>query len=129
PETCSTCGGRGQVQRSQGFFVMQTTCPACRGSGEVVSDPCPACRGTGTEARPAEIEIRIPAGIESGQQLRLPGEGEPGERGGPRGDMFCVVLVEEHPLFRREGQDLLCEVPISFSQAALGAQLEVPTLE
>ena len=129
PETCATCRGRGQVQRSQGFFMMQTTCPACRGSGQVIKDPCKPCRGSGLLTRSVNLEIRIPRGIQHGSQLRVPGEGEPGAQGGPRGDLFCLVEVEEHEVFQREGDDLLFEMPIGFSQAALGATLEVPTLD
>lgn len=129
PESCATCGGRGQVQRQQGFFVMQTACPACRGQGQMIKDPCGACHGEGSTPVGADIEVRIPAGIESGQQLRLPGEGEPGEKGGPRGDLFVVVHVEDHPLFERDAENLLCEIPVSFAQLALGATLDVPTLE
>ena len=128
PERCGTCGGRGRVQRSQGFFMMQSTCPACRGAGQVIRDPCKSCRGAGLREAPVDLRVRIPAGVASGSQLRLAGEGEPGSLGGPRGDLFVVVEVEEHPLFEREGDDLLCEMPISFAQAALGAEIEVPTL-
>jgi molecular chaperone DnaJ len=129
PETCSTCGGRGRVQRSQGFFMMQTACPACHGQGEVIRDPCRQCRGRGLTPQSRDITVRIPAGIQSGSQLRLAGEGEPGERGGPRGDLFCQIEVEDHPLFERHEDDLLCEMPISFGQATLGAEIEVPTLD
>ena len=128
PQRCSTCGGHGQVQRSQGFFVMQTTCPTCRGAGEVIRDPCADCHGNGRVPQEREIRVRIPKGVPSGSQLRLAGEGEPGDRGGPRGDLFVVVEIEPHSLFERDGDDLLCEVPVSYSQAALGAEIEVPTL-
>lgn len=129
PETCATCHGRGQVQRQQGFFVMQTACPACRGQGRVIKDPCGDCGGRGKQSANADIEVRIPAGIETGQQLRLQGEGEAGEQGGPRGDLFVVVQVDDHPIFEREGDHLICEIPVAFSQLALGATLDVPTLE
>jgi len=129
PETCPTCHGRGQVQRSQGFFMMQTTCPACRGAGQVIKDPCKRCRGSGLQPRTVDLTIKVPRGIQSGSQLRVPGEGEPGAQGGPRGDLFCLVEVDEHELFHREGDDLLCEMPIGFGQAALGATIEVPTLD
>lgn len=129
PETCGTCHGRGQVQRQQGFFMMQSPCPTCGGQGSVIKDPCQRCQGQGLMPQSKEIEVRIPAGIESGQQLRVPGEGEPGERNGPRGDLYVVVAVEDHPLFERDGEHLLCEVPISFPQAALGAEIDVPTLD
>lgn len=128
PETCSRCRGRGRVQTQQGFFMMQGTCPECRGRGQIVRSPCGECRGAGTQAKPAEVDVAIPAGIESGQQFVVAGEGEAGPAGGPRGDLLVVVEVEEHPLFERHGEHLLCEVPISFPQAALGAELEVPTL-
>ena len=129
PERCGTCAGRGRVQRSQGFFMMQTACPACRGAGQIIKDPCKRCRGAGVREQKVELRVHIPAGIASGSQLRLGGEGEPGSAGGPRGDLFVVVEVEDHPLFEREGDDLLCEVPISFTQAALGARIDVPTLQ
>ncbi len=129
PETCSTCHGRGQVQRQQGFFMMQTPCPACRGAGQTITDPCTACLGGGLVKTDADIEIRIPAGIESGQQLRVQGEGEPGEKGGPRGDLYCVVQVEEHSFLARDGDNLLCEVPVTYPQLVLGGQVDIPTLE
>jgi len=127
-ERCTTCGGRGRVQRQQGFFMVQTACPACRGEGEVVRDPCGACRGTGLVRGKHELEVRIPAGIEDGTQLRVPGEGERAGRGAPPGDLYCLVRVEPHPLFEREGDDLHCSMPITFTQAALGSSVEVPTL-
>jgi molecular chaperone DnaJ len=128
PETCATCKGRGQVQRSQGFFMMQSPCPACRGQGKIIKDPCKGCRGAGVVPQERDIKVRIPRGIQSGQQLRVEGEGEPGSPGAPRGDLFVEIEVEAHPLFQRDGDDLLCEMPISFAQAALGAQIDVPTL-
>jgi molecular chaperone DnaJ len=128
PERCGTCGGRGRVQRSQGFFMMQTACPACRGAGQVIRDPCKRCRGGGLREQTAEIAVRIPAGVPDGAQLRVPGEGEPGQQGGPRGDLFVVIEVEEHPLFERHDDDLVCEMPITFGQAALGARIDVPSL-
>lgn len=128
PETCGTCHGNGRVQRQQGFFMMQSACSACQGTGSVIKTPCGDCRGEGMQPKSQEIEIRIPAGIEAGQQLRVSDEGEPGDRDGLRGDLFCVVQIEEHPLFQRESDHLLCEIPISFPQAALGTELDVPTL-
>ena len=128
PERCGSCAGRGREQRSQGFFMMQTVCPACRGAGQVIKDPCKTCRGAGVRPQKVELRVHIPAGVASGSQLRLAGEGEPGAGGGPRGDLFVVVEVEDHPLFERDGDDLLCEVPIGFTQAALGARIDVPTL-
>lgn len=127
-ETCSSCRGRGTVQRQQGFFMVQAPCSACQGSGQEIKTPCGKCRGEGLQPQSKEIEIRIPAGIESGQQLRVSGEGEPGDVGAPRGDLFCVVQIEEHPLFERDGDHLVCEIPISYPQAALGTSLDVPTL-
>ncbi len=128
PVTCNYCGGRGEVQQSQGFFVVRVTCPRCRGKGSMITQPCETCRGTGREVKPTQIKVRIPAGVESGTRMRVAGEGEVGENGAPRGDLFCDIYVTPHPIFERHGDDILCEVPISFSQAALGADVEVPTL-
>ena len=128
PETCSTCGGRGQVQRSQGFFMVQQACPACHGAGQTIITPRLDCRGEGVQVAENEVEIRIPAGIESGQQMRVSGEGNVGCRGGPRGDLLVVVQVEEHTIFQRDGDHLVCEVPITFGQACLGAKIDIPTL-
>lgn len=128
PESCSRCKGRGRVQSQQGFFMMQGACPECRGAGQIIKDPCGGCRGAGRVQVTADIDVRVPAGIDTGQQLRVSGEGEPGDHGGPRGDLFCVIEVTPHPLFQRDAAHLLCEVPISFPQAALGAEIEVPTL-
>ncbi|MFT7464372.1 MAG: molecular chaperone DnaJ [Pseudohongiellaceae bacterium] len=127
-ETCGTCQGRGTVQRQQGFFMVQAPCTPCQGSGQIIKSPCSKCRGEGLQPQSKEIEIRIPAGIETGQQLRVSGEGEPGEVGAPRGDLFCVVQIDDHPLFERDGEHLICEIPISYPQAALGTSLDVPTL-
>ena len=129
PETCSTCQGIGQVQRQQGFFMMQSACPSCQGAGTIIRNPCKTCQGRGVEEKDADIEIRVPAGIESGQSLRLPGEGEPGDRGGGRGDMFCVVHVREHAFFNRDGDNLLCEVPVTYPQLALGSAIDIPTMD
>ncbi len=128
PVTCSTCGGHGRVVRSQGFFQMQTTCPACRGDGQTIADPCPDCSGSGRQMREVVREVKIPAGIDSGMQLCLRGEGEAGVKGGPRGDLYVDIEVRSHPLFERDGQDLLCRVPVTYSQAVLGAELHIPTL-
>ena len=128
PRKCSTCGGRGQVYRNQGFFSVSTTCPTCRGKGTVIEKPCADCQGAGRTPRSARVRVTIPAGIEDGSRLRVPDEGEPGESGGPRGDLYVYVFVAEHDFFRRHGDDVLCEVPLTFSQAALGTELEVPTL-
>jgi molecular chaperone DnaJ len=128
PTTCPTCGGAGAVQRSAGFFSLRTTCPKCRGRGSVVKDPCPACKGEGRVAAQHEITVRVPAGIEDGTRLRVSGEGEAGEEGGPSGDLYVEVHVRPHPLFERDGPDVYCEVPVSYARAVLGGQVEVPTL-
>lgn len=126
--SCSTCGGHGQVVQSQGFFKVQTTCPSCRGEGRTVRDPCGDCRGSGRVMKTSTLEINIPAGVDSGMQMPIRGEGEAGIKGGPRGDLHVNFKVKDHPLFERRGQDLLCRFPVSYSQAALGADVEVPTL-
>ena len=128
PQSCSTCGGHGQVIQSQGFFRMQTTCPTCRGRGSVIKDPCRNCSGSGRVMKDVVREVNIPAGIDSGMQLCLRGEGEAGAQGGSRGDLFVDIEVKEHPLFQRDGSDLLCRVPVTYPQAALGAEVEIPTL-
>jgi molecular chaperone DnaJ len=128
PRDCPACGGRGEVTRSRGFFTIRSTCPQCGGGGQVVDDPCPDCKGAGRTVQEREIVVRIPPGIEDGTRLRIPGEGEPGERGGPHGDLYCFIDIERHPLFERRGDDVLLEVPISFSQATLGTHVDVPTL-
>ncbi len=128
PTSCTDCNGSGQIQMSQGFFAIRQTCPRCRGEGTVVTRPCGECRGTGRVAKKREITVRIPAGVQDGTQLRVTGEGEPGRNGGPRGDLYCFVRVREHSIFQRQDDHLICEMPISFSQAALGADVEVPTL-
>jgi molecular chaperone DnaJ len=128
PQSCPTCGGHGQVIQSQGFFRMQTTCPACRGQGTVIKDPCTDCSGSGRTMKDVVREVTIPAGIDSGMQLCLRGEGEAGAQGGPRGDLYVDIEVRPHPLFQRDGHDLLCRVPVTYSQAALGAEVEIPTL-
>ena len=129
PSTCQTCGGHGQVRQGQGFFVVQTTCPTCGGNGQSISDPCGSCNGHGMTPKKATIKVRIPAGIEDGDQLRVGGEGEPGPNDGPRGDLYVVLRVKEDPFFERHGNDVVCKVPVSYSQAALGAEVEVPSLE
>jgi molecular chaperone DnaJ len=127
-ETCSYCGGRGQVIQQAGIVRMQTTCPACHGEGSSVSNPCRSCRGDGHTLKKVEAEVDIPAGVDNGMQIRMTGQGEPSRDGGAPGDCYCVVAVLPHPLFEREGQHLICRVPITYSQAVLGATLEVPTL-
>jgi molecular chaperone DnaJ len=129
PDKCDYCGGAGHVVQSQGFFRMQTSCPACRGEGSVVRDKCDGCHGSGRIPKSFEEDVTIPAGVDTGMLLRLRGEGEPGQHGGPPGDVFVEVYVPDHPLFQREGQDLICDVPISYTQAALGADIEIPCLE
>jgi molecular chaperone DnaJ len=128
PQACQYCGGRGQVVQSAGILRVQTTCPACRGSGSTIKDPCPACRGVGYIPRKIRRDVAIPAGVDNDTQLRLAGEGEPSPDGGPPGDCHCFIHVKEHPLFQREGQHLVCRVPITYTQATLGATIEVPTL-
>lgn len=128
PQVCASCRGRGQVVRSQGFFQISTTCPTCQGQGRVITDPCEECRGSGRTKAERKITVKIPAGVSTGSQLRLQGEGEPGERGGPPGDLFVVIRVKEHEFFTREGEHLLCEVPVSFVQAALGDTITIPVL-
>lgn len=127
--TCSACGGRGQVISSRGIFSIAQTCPHCSGAGRVIEKPCRACRGHGRREKVSKIKLRIPAGVDSGSRLRSSGNGEAGVRGGPSGDLYVVLHVKPHEFFQRDGDDLLCEVPISFVQAALGAEIEVPTLE
>lgn len=129
PVTCPTCNGLGQVRMSQGFFSVQQTCPQCRGQGKTINDPCPACHGQGRVRESKTISVKVPPGVDSGDRIRLTGEGEAGESGGPPGDLYVHVLVKEHPIFKRDGTDLHCEIPISFVTAALGGELEIPTLD
>ena len=129
PESCGTCNGQGQVRVQQGFFAIQQTCPRCRGTGKVISDPCKTCRGEGRMHEHKTLSVKVPPGVDNGDRIRLTGEGESGERGGPPGDLYVEVNVREHPIFVRDGANLFCEVPISFVAAALGGDLEVPTLD
>jgi molecular chaperone DnaJ len=129
PEMCATCGGRGQVTRSQGFFSISSTCPACHGSGQIIKDPCDSCHGAGKIAKPKKLSFRIPPGVETGSRLRLQGEGEPGELGGPTGDLYVFIRVKEHELFRRSGDDVIVAAAMTYSQAALGGSINIPTLE
>ena len=128
PSQCRACRGSGQVRYSQGFLTVSQTCGTCRGEGWVIETPCRECRGTGRARTERTITVKIPAGVETGTRLRLTGEGESGTRGGAPGDLFVVISVQDHPLFVRQGDDLLCEVPISYPQAALGAEIDIPTL-
>lgn len=126
---CDYCGGHGQVAQGHGFFQIRTTCPRCRGAGQVIESPCGSCAGNGLQEVERRLTLSIPAGIEDGMQLRLSGEGEPGEEGAPRGDLYCVIRVRPHPIFERRGNDVFLALPIGFAQAALGGKVEVPTLE
>lgn len=129
PTVCSMCRGQGQVRRQQGFFTIATTCPRCRGAGQTIAKPCSECRGTGRQSKERKITVKIPAGISSGQQLRLQGEGESGAGGGPPGHLYVVIHVQDHEFFRREGDNLFCEVPVNFTTLALGGEILVPTLD
>lgn len=126
--TCSYCGGSGQVLQSQGFFRIATTCPGCQGRGSQIREPCSECRGSGRVAGKRTIKVEVPPGVDTGMRVRMRGEGEPGDNGAPRGDLYCYISVRDHPLFQRDGQNLICHVPITFAQAALGGEVEVPTL-
>ena len=126
---CRTCGGRGQMAYSQGFFSITRTCPACQGAGQVIQDACTGCRGQGRIERERTLEVGVPAGVDSGTRLRMSGQGELGTNGGPAGDLYIFLEVKEHAYFERRGSDLICEVPISFAQAALGTKIKVPLLK
>ena len=128
PEVCPRCRGRGQVTQSSGFFSISSICPNCRGQGQIITQPCQNCRGGGREKINKTAQIKIPAGVETGSRLRLRGEGEQGEYGGPNGDLYIFIHVQEHEFFQRSDDDIICRVPISFVQAALGDSIEVPTL-
>jgi molecular chaperone DnaJ len=129
PKQCPTCNGRGEVRVSQGFFSIQQTCPQCHGTGKVVPEPCPTCNGAGRLKKHKTLSVKIPAGVDQDDRIRLTGEGEAGLNGGPTGDLYVVVNLRPHPMFTREGADLHCEMPISFGTAALGGELEIPTLD
>ena len=129
PTTCTTCGGIGQVRMQQGFFSVQQTCPRCHGSGKMITDPCGSCGGQGRVEEQKTLSVKVPAGVDNGDRIRLTGEGEAGSPGAPAGDLYVVVQVREHAIFQRDGRNLYCEVPISFADAALGGELEVPTLD
>jgi molecular chaperone DnaJ len=129
PMTCPTCGGQGQVRMTQGFFSIQQTCPKCHGSGKVVQSPCATCNGAGRVKRQKTLSVKIPAGVDEGDRIRLSGEGEAGVNGGPAGDLYVVIHIRAHEVFSREGNDLHCEMPISITKAALGGEIEIPTLD
>lgn len=129
PTTCPTCHGAGQVQMRQGFFAVQQTCPTCSGRGKIISDPCNSCRGQGRVEKTKTLSVKIPAGVDTGDRIRLNGEGEAGEAGAPAGDLYVQVHVKQHDIFTRDGNNLYCEVPLSFTTAALGGELQVPTLD
>jgi molecular chaperone DnaJ len=126
---CDTCGGSGQIRISQGFFQLQQTCPRCRGAGTVIKNPCDTCLGQGRVRRVRNLSVKVPAGVDTGDRIRLSGEGEAGRNGGPPGDLYVEMNVREHPIFERDGAHLSCEVPVSFSTAALGGTVDVPTLD
>ncbi len=128
PTTCTTCGGIGQVRMQQGFFSVQQTCPNCRGTGKVISDPCTSCHGEGRKQETKTLSVKVPAGVDTGDRIRLSGEGEAGEHGGPTGDLFVQMNVKSHAIFERDEANLHCSVPISFATATLGGEVEVPTL-
>nr|VFK58412.1 MAG: molecular chaperone DnaJ [Candidatus Kentron sp. UNK]VFK68866.1 MAG: molecular chaperone DnaJ [Candidatus Kentron sp. UNK] len=129
PLNCKVCGGRGQIRMQQGFFSVQQTCPQCRGAGKIITDPCGTCGGQGRVRKNKTLSVDIPPGVDNGDRIRLAGEGEPGSKNGPPGDLYVEIRVREHPIFTREGTSLYCDVPISFATATLGGELEVPTLQ
>ncbi|TMA23130.1 MAG: molecular chaperone DnaJ, partial [Deltaproteobacteria bacterium] len=129
PKTCPTCNGTGELRLTQGFFQIARPCNQCGGTGKVITDPCATCRGAGKVEEESVLTVKVPPGVDTGTRLKLTGEGEPGEHGGPPGDLYVVVHVQEHPIFIREDTEVICEVPIGFTQAALGATIEVPTLD
>ena len=129
PVKCTTCGGVGQVRMQQGFFSIQQTCPACKGAGTVIDDPCPDCHGRGRVSKTKKLSVKVPAGVDDGDRIRLSSEGEAGRNGGPSGDLYVEIRVNPHKLFQRDGADLSCEVPISFAKATLGGEIELPTLD
>lgn len=128
PTTCDYCNGHGEVRRQQGFFTVSSTCPKCNGSGQMIKDPCGTCHGAGKKKKKVDLQVKIPAGIDQGQRLKLSGEGDAGVQGGPNGDLYVVINIKPHEIFERDEFDVHCTVPISFTQAALGAEMEVPTL-
>ncbi|PLS22760.1 molecular chaperone DnaJ [Neptunicoccus cionae] len=129
PATCPTCSGMGKVRAQQGFFTVERSCPTCAGRGQIITNPCGACSGSGLQQRERSLGVNIPAGVETGTRIRLAGEGEAGMRGGPTGDLYIFIEVEDHPIFEREGSNLFCRVPVSMTTAALGGEIEVPTID
>ena len=129
PQTCPTCEGHGQVRMQQGFFSIQQTCPKCHGTGKIIPEPCPSCHGAARVKRQKTLSVKIPAGVDDGDRIRLSGEGEPGVNGGPAGDLYVQIQVKPHPVFQRDHDDLHCEMPVSFATAALGGDIEIPTLD
>ena len=129
PVTCSTCSGVGQVRMQQGFFSIQQTCPACKGAGTTIADPCTTCHGRGRVRKTRTLSVKVPAGVDDGDRIRLSGEGEAGRNGGPAGDLYVEIRVKPHKIFEREGSNLSCQVPVSFATAALGGEVELPTLD
>ena len=129
PKTCATCGGAGQVRMQQGFFSIQQTCPKCHGSGRIIPEPCPSCHGAGRVKQHKTLQVKIPAGVDEGDRIRLAGEGEHGVNGGPPGDLFVQIHIKAHSVFQRDHNDLHCEMPVSFATAALGGEIEIPTLD
>ncbi|MBT8141517.1 MAG: molecular chaperone DnaJ, partial [Gammaproteobacteria bacterium] len=128
-ETCGTCHGQGQVRVSQGFFSLQQTCPKCKGQGKIITNPCKSCHGQGRVRESRTLSVKIPEGVEAGDRIRMSGQGEAGQNGGPHGDLFVDINIRSHKIFEREGRDLSCEIPISFATATLGGEIEVPTLK
>lgn len=129
PTTCTTCGGHGQVRMQQGFFSLQQTCPRCHGNGKMIADPCGKCKGQGRVEKNKTLSVKVPPGVDNGDRIRLSGEGEAGENGGPAGDLYVQISVREHKIFQRDGSDLYCEVPIAITTGSLGGELDVPTLD
>lgn len=128
-DRCPQCNGAGQIRMQQGFFTLARTCHACGGAGEVVKDPCKACSGSGMKSRESKLKVKIPAGVDSGQRLKMRGEGEPGVGGGPNGDLYVQIIVDEHPIFQRQESELVCDFPVNYSRAVLGGEVEVPSLD
>ncbi len=129
PKTCTTCGGQGQVRMQQGFFSLQQTCPRCHGNGKMIDSPCGKCKGQGRVEKNKTLSVKVPAGVDNGDRIRLSGEGEAGENGGPPGDLYVQITVREHKIFQRDGSDLYCEVPLALTTATLGGDMDVPTLD